>query len=117
MSVPKNAGWRDVPKAGRILEPGSAAEYETGGWRTYRPQHIPENCIHCLFCWLYCPDMSVIARDGKFGEINYKSCKGCGVCAQVCPGKRGQKALVMVLDEAAAATAEESCAEPKAQTK
>ncbi|MGB4337720.1 MAG: 4Fe-4S binding protein [Bacillota bacterium] len=104
MSVPKDAGWKDVPIAGRILEPGSAAKYETGGWRTYRPQHVPENCIHCLFCWLYCPDMAVIAKDGKFSEINYRACKGCGVCAQVCPGKRGNKALVMVLDEVAAAS-------------
>ena len=99
MSVPKDAGWKDVPKAGRILEPGCAAKYETGGWRTYRPVHVPENCINCLFCWIYCPDMSIQVEDGKFRGIDYRYCKGCGVCAQVCPGRRGNKALTMVLDD------------------
>ncbi len=87
MSVPKDAGWKDVPKAGRILEPGCV--------------HVPENCINCLLCWVYCPDMSIQVENGRFKGIDYRYCKGCGVCAQVCPGKRGNKALMMLLDEEA----------------
>ena len=28
-------------------------------------------CINCLTCWIYCPDSSVITKDGKFVEFDY----------------------------------------------
>ena len=35
MSDLKN--WQDLPLGGVIVEAGSAAKYETGSWRTWRP--------------------------------------------------------------------------------
>lgn len=95
----KNKGWKDVPKAGRILDPGSAIEYETGGWRTYKPVHTKENCINCLFCWIYCPDCAIEVKDGKMVGIDYAHCKGCGICVKECPTKPETRALVMVKED------------------
>ena len=46
-----------------------------------------EKCIHCLTCWIYCPDAAIMVKDGKMTGINYDYCKGCGICANVCPPK------------------------------
>lgn len=99
----KNKGWKDVPKAGRILEAGSANEYETGGWRTYRPVYTPENCIQCMFCWIYCPDCAIKVVDGKMAGIDYTHCKGCGICVRECPTKPEKRALVFVKEDEAKA--------------
>ncbi len=89
-------GWRELPIGAVIPEAGNAASYNTGSWRAFRPQWIEENCIQCLFCWMYCPDSAVNVKDGKRGEFDYDHCKGCGICAMECPGKKGKKAIVMV---------------------
>lgn len=41
-------------------------------------------CNHCDNCWVYCPDAAV-SRDGQGYAIDYDYCKGCLVCAAVCP--------------------------------
>jgi pyruvate ferredoxin oxidoreductase delta subunit len=87
--------WKELPAAAVITDPGSAKNFKTGSWRSFRPIWIEENCIQCLFCWVYCPDMSIKVSEGKMTGIDYDFCKGCGVCALECPGKKGQKALVM----------------------
>ncbi len=87
--------WKTLTPGSVILEPGSSAKFKTGSWRSMRPRWIEENCIQCLFCWIYCPDMSVIVEDGKRKDFNYDYCKGCGICALECPGKKGNKAIVM----------------------
>ena len=87
--------WKELPSGAVITEPGSARNFKTGSWRSYRPRWIEENCIQCLFCWVYCPDMSIVTKEGKMTGIDYDFCKGCGICALECPGKKGQKALVM----------------------
>ncbi len=87
--------WKKLPAGSVILEPGSSAKFKTGSWRSMRPKWIEENCIQCLFCWIYCPDMSVIVEDGKRKGFNYDYCKGCGICALECPGKKGNKAIIM----------------------
>lgn len=84
--------WQELPQ-GDILEAGTAEAFETGDWRSSKPVYVSENCIHCLFCWIYCPDSSVIVKDGKMAGFDYKHCKGCGICAQICPAKK--KAIVM----------------------
>jgi pyruvate ferredoxin oxidoreductase delta subunit len=89
-------GWRELTIGAIIPEAGNAASYNTGSWRAFRPQWIEENCIQCLFCWIYCPDSAVNVKDGKRGEFDYDHCKGCGICAMECPGKKGKKAIVMV---------------------
>ncbi len=91
----KLKGWRELNPGCVIKEPGNSVNFKTGSWRAYRPVWIEENCIHCLFCWIYCPDMSVKVKDGKRGEFDLDFCKGCGICALECPGKKGNKAIVM----------------------
>lgn len=56
------------------------------GMRTFRPVIDQEACIHCLRCFLLCPD-GVIDKSGERLEVDYDYCKGCGVCARACkPG-------------------------------
>ncbi len=93
MSKEQKPGWKTLTRGGLILNAGNADEYVTGGWRVKRPEWIPENCIHCLFCWVYCPDSSIETKDGKMTGIDFEHCKGCGICAEVCPAK--EKAIVM----------------------
>ncbi len=83
----KPKGWKDIPIGGVIVEPGNSDTYETGSWRTYRPVHDKEKCINCLRCWIFCPDSAIIVKDGKVTDIDYKHCKGCGICASECPDK------------------------------
>lgn len=80
-------GWRDIPIGGMILEAGNAVKYLTGGWRAFRPIWDADRCIHCLLCWVMCPDSSIVVDDGKMIDINLVHCKGCGICAEVCPPK------------------------------
>ncbi len=92
----KKMGWKDLP-AGDSIKAGTSKEFETGDWRSNKPVHIPETCIHCLFCWMYCPDSAVKVKGGKFVEFDYKYCKGCGICANVCPTK--PKSIEMKAEE------------------
>ncbi len=92
----KQKGWKDLPEGSVVLEGGSAVKFKTGSWRAFRPVWKEENCIHCLFCWVYCPDMAVKVKDGKRADFDYDYCKGCGICELECPGKKGKKAIVMV---------------------
>jgi pyruvate ferredoxin oxidoreductase delta subunit len=80
-------GWRDLPVGGLILEAGNAAAYRTGDWRAFRPVHGEAPCTHCFQCWLFCPDSSILVdveREQMTG-FDLDHCKGCGICAAVCP--------------------------------
>lgn len=79
--------WKEMPEGVVILEAGNAQEYETGSWRTFRPVVDKGKCINCLFCWIYCPDSSIIVKEEKMESIDYAHCKGCGICSKVCPAK------------------------------
>lgn len=85
VNIGPGAGWRDIPWGGVIPQGGTAASFATGDWRTLRPLWSEEKCIHCHRCWVYCPDMAVISTEGKIQGMDYKFCKGCGICANVCP--------------------------------
>ena len=92
--------WQELPLGGVIPEGGNAADYETGTWRTWRPVWQEDGCIHCLTCWIFCPEGAFVLRDGKTPKgkdrkeiqaINYYHCKGCGLCAKECPvNKKGK---------------------------
>ena len=99
--------------------PQGSAAYEKRGIAVDVPEWNPDNCIQCTFCSYVCPhavirpvamtaeefakapagtkakDMSGVAGM-KFGiTISTLDCTGCGSCAQVCPGMKGEKALTM----------------------
>jgi pyruvate ferredoxin oxidoreductase delta subunit len=38
-------------------------------------------------CYICCPDSSVKVKKGRVEEINLEYCKGCGICAFMCPTK------------------------------
>jgi pyruvate-ferredoxin/flavodoxin oxidoreductase len=99
--------------------PQGSAAYEKRGIAVDVPEWQPENCIQCNFCSYVCPhgvirpvimtaeeaakapaDMKTKDATGlpgyKFSMIpSVLDCTGCGSCANVCPGMRGAKALVM----------------------
>ncbi|MDR0272680.1 MAG: 4Fe-4S dicluster domain-containing protein, partial [Clostridiales bacterium] len=99
--------------------PQGTAAFEKRGIGIDIPRWKHENCIQCNFCSYVCPhatirpfllnadeckDLAVLDATGKEAqEKGYKfriqvspmDCYGCGVCEQVCPGKKGEKALVM----------------------
>jgi pyruvate ferredoxin oxidoreductase delta subunit len=87
MTINKKKGWKEIPKGGLILEAGNAEQYETGSWRSMRPVRDENKCTHCLICWVYCPDSSIIVEEDKVKGIDYRHCKGCGICAAECPPK------------------------------
>ncbi|OGS19989.1 MAG: ferredoxin [Elusimicrobia bacterium RIFOXYA2_FULL_39_19] len=78
---------KDLPIGGKILQAGNAQEYTTGEWRNEKPVLDKSKCINCLFCWIYCPDSSVYVEEGKVTGFDYDHCKGCGICAYMCPKK------------------------------
>ena len=97
---------------------GSSA-FEKRGIAVDVPTWNPENCIQCNFCSYVCPHavirpvaltaeeaakvpagqltMDMTGMPGmKFAmTVSVLDCTGCGSCANVCPGKKGQKALTM----------------------
>ena len=99
--------------------PSGAAAYEKRGIAVDIPVWNPENCIQCNRCSYVCPHAVIrpvamteaevaAAPEGlktlpMTGMADYKfamvvsalDCTGCGSCANVCPGKKGAKALAM----------------------
>ena len=98
------------------------ARYEKRGVATFVPEWNLNNCIQCNKCAYVCPHAAirpfVLTGDelaaAPFGEndtlpaigksftgmrfiqqVDVLDCLGCGNCADVCPGKKGEKALVM----------------------
>jgi pyruvate-ferredoxin/flavodoxin oxidoreductase len=101
-------------------EVGTAA-YDKRGVEAFVPEWNPENCIQCNKCSFVCPhacirpfvmdDAEAAGFDGKTNDVlapkalkgmhfrietSVLDCLGCGNCADVCPGKKGEKALKMV---------------------
>ena len=72
--------------------PGIGEGGKTGEWRSSRPVIEQKKCLParqnkpaCFQCWLYCPE-AVISKTIPV-LINLEYCKGCGICAQVCPAQ------------------------------
>ncbi len=101
--------------------PHGTAAYEKRGIAFSVPEWNPENCIQCNQCSFVCPHASIRPflltdeEQAKVGDIKtlpaigkgleglkYKiqvsplDCAGCGNCADICPGKKGERALTMV---------------------
>ncbi|MDE6278194.1 MAG: pyruvate:ferredoxin (flavodoxin) oxidoreductase [Muribaculaceae bacterium] len=98
------------------------ARYEKRGVAAFVPEWIEENCIQCNKCAYVCPHASIrpfvltaeetaASPMGEAGTIpalgpSFKGmrfiqavdvldCLGCSNCVDVCPGKKGVKALAM----------------------
>ncbi|MFO8035366.1 MAG: 4Fe-4S dicluster-binding protein [Anaerolineales bacterium] len=84
-------GWKEIPIGGMILEAGNSEEYNTGDWRAFRPVFGEADCTNCMLCWLNCPDSSILvdAENEEMIGFDLKHCKGCGICAAVCPVNAG----------------------------
>lgn len=72
--------------------PGIGEAGKTGEWRTVFPVINRDKCVvskrnkpSCFLCWLYCPDAVVSKAIPVTIDLQY--CKGCGICAQICPSK------------------------------
>ena len=78
-------GWKELPIGTIIPEPGSARKFKTGDWRSQKPVWDKDKCNSCLFCFIYCPDSSIIVENGEMKGIDIDYCKGCGICATECP--------------------------------
>ena len=100
--------------------PSGTSAYEKRGIAVNIPGWIPDNCIQCNFCSYVCPHavirpvaltdeeaaakpevMETLPMTGMPGyqfavTVSAFDCTGCGSCANVCPGKKGEKALTMV---------------------
>ncbi len=93
--------WWLLPEGGVIPRGGTAAAVRTGAWRTtQRPVLDLQACIHCLRCWIWCPDASILLEGERVTGVDYEHCKGCGICEQVCPPK--VHAIRMVPEEVTA---------------
>ncbi|MDD6031891.1 MAG: thiamine pyrophosphate-dependent enzyme, partial [Oscillospiraceae bacterium] len=99
--------------------PQGTAAYEKRGVAVDVPSWVSENCIQCGFCSMVCPHAVIrpyavteeeaatlpegqltLPMTGMPGMkfaigISVLDCTGCGVCVSTCPGKKGEKALVM----------------------
>ncbi|WP_407313102.1 2-oxoacid:ferredoxin oxidoreductase subunit alpha [Desulfosporosinus sp. SB140] len=61
---------------------GAAANYET--WRIVRPE-ITEPAKVNPIVTLYCPEGAIMLEESGV-TVNYKLCKGCGICAKESKG-------------------------------
>ena len=99
--------------------PSGSSAFEKRGIAVNVPVWNPDNCIQCNFCSYVCPHavirpavmteeeaakapagMKKVPMTGMPGmyfamTISALDCTGCGSCANVCPGKKGEKALTM----------------------
>ncbi len=99
--------------------PSGTSAYEKRGIAVDIPVWNPDNCIQCNFCSYVCPHavirpavmteeeaaaapegMAKLPMTGMPGyyfsmTVSTADCTGCGSCASVCPGKKGNKALTM----------------------
>ncbi|HIS07091.1 MAG TPA: pyruvate:ferredoxin (flavodoxin) oxidoreductase [Candidatus Choladocola avistercoris] len=104
--------------------PSGTSAYEKRGIAVNIPVWNPENCIQCNRCSYVCPhavirpvamtaEEAAAAPEGmqmmdmtgmpdkKFAiVVSALDCTGCGSCVNVCPGKKGAKAIEMANMEA-----------------
>ena len=78
-----------------IVKPKNAKGDKTGSWRVQlRPKYLQKNCIACKRCVQICPEGCVKGKEKNTFTPDYTYCKGCGLCAVVCP-----KADIIMVEE------------------
>lgn len=83
--INENTPWRELTLGAGIAEPATSKLFNTGDWRTMTPVFLEDKCTHCLYCIPYCPDSSIPVHQRKRLDFDFMHCKGCGICAKVCP--------------------------------
>jgi pyruvate ferredoxin oxidoreductase gamma subunit len=78
--------WKDLTPL-PVSKPSEGSMGTTGEWRVFKPVYTREKCNKCLACWVFCPENTISVDEEGYPVINYTYCKGCGVCAYVCPRK------------------------------
>ncbi|PIU22577.1 MAG: pyruvate ferredoxin oxidoreductase [Candidatus Diapherotrites archaeon CG08_land_8_20_14_0_20_30_16] len=68
---------------GLSISAKDSEDYQTGSWRKQIPvvKNRAELDKHPEIA-LFCPEAAIIYQKGKFMNIDYRYCKGCGICAQ-----------------------------------
>lgn len=84
-NLTEQSKWHELTPGCEIYEPGTAQLTNTGDWRTQTPVWLTDKCRQCLLCVPYCPDSSIPVVDLKRTDFDFMHCKGCGICAKVCP--------------------------------
>ncbi|MCX6695898.1 MAG: 4Fe-4S binding protein [Candidatus Altiarchaeota archaeon] len=93
--IKKKVGKVEITTGAVLASDGSTEKNKTGGWRAMRPVTDHAKCTGCGICWVYRPDASRFKdKDGKY-DVVLDYCKGCGICADVCP----VKCITMVAEE------------------
>ncbi len=87
-----------TPQRDRDYSQNNSYVASVADWRLIKPVFNKDYCIDCQFCWIYCPDVSIISRDKKMIGIDMDHCKGCGICVEVCP--TNPKSLLMFPEQA-----------------
>ena len=77
--------WQDIQIGAVVTEPGSAAVYKTGDWRSQKPEYEFKRCIKCGICYIFCPEACIHQNAEGYFEADFYYCKGCGICAYECP--------------------------------
>lgn len=77
--------WKEMTIGGLAVQPGNSIEYDTGSWSSQVLVFHEGICIHCMQCWIVCPDSTILAKDGKIVGIDLGHCKDCGLCVEACP--------------------------------
>jgi len=71
-----------------IVKPKDSKGDKTGSWRTQgRPEYLHKNCIACRMCVMICPEGCVSGKEKNTFAVDFNYCKGCGLCAEICPKK------------------------------
>ncbi|MDR9502471.1 MAG: pyruvate:ferredoxin (flavodoxin) oxidoreductase [Desulfurivibrionaceae bacterium] len=101
--------------------PTGTTQYEKRNIGVNVPEWLPENCIQCGRCSLVCPHAAIrlkvvkslkgaapktfktkdaVGKDFKGRQfaiqVFTEDCCGCNLCADTCPGTKGNKALQMI---------------------
>ncbi|MFA9465968.1 MAG: pyruvate:ferredoxin (flavodoxin) oxidoreductase [Velocimicrobium sp.] len=98
--------------------PAGSSSYEKRGVAIDVPCWNPDTCIQCNFCSYVCPhavirpvamteeqaakapeyptlDMTGVPGHKFAITVSVLDCTGCGSCVNVCPGKKGEKAIAL----------------------
>ncbi len=69
---------------GPWASPKKLLAVKTGTWRYQKPLTNAAKCCRCGTCYLVCSSGCVVCTGTRF-SANLDYCKGCGVCARLCP--------------------------------